>query len=153
MIEQIKDALSKVHKDGWSNFNDVSCEDYAFVAEYDALRETQGGLIATCETVEDATFIANTPTYIRYLLDELEKAKIALYTHESYDRTVSEMHIENEQLRTEHTAMKEALEFYAAESTYDIDHLSKHGFMIIDRDDGEKARNALSTLKKEGPTE
>lgn len=37
----------------------------------------------------------------------------------------------------------EALEFYADESTYDIEHLSKHGYIIIDRDGGEIARKAL----------
>lgn len=75
------------------------------------------------------------------------------HTKAEYIGIIDKQHEEIKRLRAEHAAMKEALEFYAAESTYDIDHLSKHGFMIIDRDDGEKARTILSTLKKEQTNE
>lgn len=131
----------------------------------------------------DQNLIANAPSYISYLIDELEKAnsdrenvyaalkdradsiefmhlelekaqsevellKIAIHTHESYDRIVCELHEENEQLRVEHTAMRKALEWYAAESTYDIDHLNKHGYIIIDQDGGDKARVTLTALSQ-----
>lgn len=36
-----------------------------------------------------------------------------------------------------------ALEFYASEETYDIEHLNRHGYIIIDKDGGERARQAL----------
>jgi hypothetical protein len=36
-----------------------------------------------------------------------------------------------------------ALAFYADEATYDIDHLGKHGYIIIDKDSGNIARKAL----------
>lgn len=39
--------------------------------------------------------------------------------------------------------LEKALEFYADPATYDIDHLSKHGYIIIDKDGGKTARQAL----------
>lgn len=39
--------------------------------------------------------------------------------------------------------LREALEFYADTATYDTDHLSRHGFIIIDKDAGDRAREAL----------
>jgi hypothetical protein len=36
-----------------------------------------------------------------------------------------------------------ALGFYADPATYDIEHLNRHGFIIIDKDGGEIARKAL----------
>lgn len=41
-----------------------------------------------------------------------------------------------------------ALQFYADELTYDIGHLDKHGFIVIDQDGGCIAREALSEIKK-----
>lgn len=40
--------------------------------------------------------------------------------------------------------LREALAFYADPATYEIDHLDKYGYIIIDRDAGERARLALS---------
>lgn len=51
------------------------------------------------------------------------------------------------------TAMREALEFYADEETYDIAHLDKHGYIIIDFDGGAKAQHVLSRYPKEGGPE
>jgi hypothetical protein len=36
-----------------------------------------------------------------------------------------------------------ALTFYADEATYDVEHLDKHGYIIIDKDNGDIARKAL----------
>lgn len=36
-----------------------------------------------------------------------------------------------------------ALEFYANAETYDVNHLDKHGYIIIDRDAGKIANEAL----------
>lgn len=36
-----------------------------------------------------------------------------------------------------------ALEFYANPETYNTDHLDKHGYMVIDRDSGKIAKEAL----------
>lgn len=43
----------------------------------------------------------------------------------------------------EDTRLREALAFYADPATYDIGHLDKHGYIIIDRDGGQRAREAL----------
>jgi hypothetical protein len=45
---------------------------------------------------------------------------------------------------------RQTLEFYADPATYDIDHLSKHGYIIIDRDGGKRARAVLESYPKEG---
>lgn len=52
-------------------------------------------------------------------------------------------------LRGEATRLREALIFYADPATYDIGHLDKHGYIIIDRDGGQKAREALSSSHRE----
>ena len=52
-----------------------------------------------------------------------------------------------EQLTAQNTAMKEALEWYASESTYDIEHLNMYGYIRIDKDVGYRARTALSTIE------
>lgn len=120
MIEEIKEAMKKVHKHGWSNFNNVSCEEDKFVAEYDNLRECQGGLIAISETVEGATLIANTPTYIRYLLDELDNSQKDLdKAQEEIKKLHGKVHYKSkivgnsfeliEELEKDNTAMKEAI--------------------------------------------
>lgn len=192
MINQIKEALEKAEDGPW----------YVEKNEVWTTREDHEGYkIQICKAVpctmaqKNLHLIANTPTYLRYLLDELEKAdtEIAKY-HKLHDDGYNEIRIlteqyekakasvfmwsgdrdkwkaeaekqlqlfneefetarkymeERDQLRIEHTTMKEALEFYAAETTYDIVHLSKRGFMIIDQDSGKRAISALSTLTKE----
>lgn len=136
MIEEIKEALEKATAGPWA---DNVFEPYTTVYSYDHLTEEPDGIIARCEHEEDAHLISNAPHYLRYLLDELEKAKIALYTHESYDRTVCEMHIENERLRTEHNAMKN----YLMELRECTDSDMIRG----------QIGNVISTLRKEGSHE
>src|SRR5574341_373891 len=41
----------------------------------------------------------------------------------------------------------EALEFYSDEATYDISHLEKYGYIIIDKDGGERAHAALQQIQ------
>jgi cell division protein FtsB len=52
------------------------------------------------------------------------------------------------QAEQERDAYREALEFYADESIYDTEHLSKHGYIIIDKDAGERARQTLAQYSK-----
>ncbi|MNW44603.1 hypothetical protein D3C74_218410 [compost metagenome] len=49
----------------------------------------------------------------------------------------------------EHWVMEEALEWYANKDNYDPIHLSKNGWIPIDKDNGKRARTALSHLKGE----
>lgn len=67
---------------------------------------------------------------------EIERLQIALHSHQSFDKTVTELEAEVKRLQ-------ESLGFYADPTTYDIDHLDKHGYTIIDQDGGKKARVAL----------
>lgn len=46
---------------------------------------------------------------------------------------------------------QKTLEWYADPETYDIEHLNKHGYIIIDRDGGERARDTLKRLRGEQP--
>lgn len=48
------------------------------------------------------------------------------------------------ELEAENQRYRQALEFYAAESTYDVDHLDKHGYIVIDEDGGKRAREAIN---------
>lgn len=51
-----------------------------------------------------------------------------------------------EKLQQERDNAIEGLQWYADPAQYDIDHLDKHGYIIIDNDGGEKARTILSEL-------
>lgn len=88
MIEQIKEALEKATPGPWSmNDMDMEYSNEVFINptgwEY---VEIAGGM-----RLADAHLIANTPTYIRYLLEELEKAdkEIAKY-HKLHDEGYNE---------------------------------------------------------------
>jgi negative regulator of genetic competence, sporulation and motility len=50
--------------------------------------------------------------------------------------------IKNHEIEIEE--MKKVLQFYAEPATYDIRNLSDHGYIIIDKDNGERARKALN---------
>jgi hypothetical protein len=67
----------------------------------------------------DANLIANAPEWLAILLNEVQL------------------------LEAERDRYKAALEFYADEATYDIEHLDRFGYIIIDKDHGERARKAL----------
>lgn len=123
----------------------------------------------------DAHLIANAPTYISTLLSAYEEAqreierlnRIQETLKEAVSAIVSEgrkdklkadewtesVVKEARQLRTEHVAMKEALEWYASGFTYDIERLTENGCSVIYRNAGRKARSALSSLSKEDSNE
>ena len=72
MIEEIKKALQEMtHGSDWTNFNDS--EDSKTVFEYSRLTEMTCDIIADCQTLEMAQFIANVPEYFRYLIGEVER--------------------------------------------------------------------------------
>ncbi|MDQ0873777.1 hypothetical protein QFZ77_002436 [Paenibacillus sp. V4I3] len=74
MIEQIKKTLQKMtNGSDWTNFDD--CEDSKTVFEYDRLTERTCDIIADCQTIEMAQFIANIPECLRYLIGEVERLK------------------------------------------------------------------------------
>ncbi|MFD2334665.1 hypothetical protein ACFSR7_35935 [Cohnella sp. GCM10020058] len=50
---------------------------------------------------EHGNYIRSAPEWLRYLLDENERQRIALHTHESYDKTVGELYEENQQLQAQ----------------------------------------------------
>jgi hypothetical protein len=41
-----------------------------------------------------------------------------------------------------------ALQFYAANETYDVEHLNKHGYIIIDSDGGALAKVAIQRIRE-----
>jgi hypothetical protein len=180
MLEQIKEALEEATPGPWEvtdTGNLYITKNYRYengkhiahwIAEIDSDDENE-------RQHEDAHLIANTPTYIRYLLDELEKAdkEIAKY-HKLHDDGYNEMRIMQEEidrlkgkvdykstiigysveliedLEKGHAAMKEALEWYADDGTYTIPHIGCSAKVMSDK--GERARTALSNLSKEEQT-
>lgn len=145
-LQQIKKAFDRATNSGkWiHNGNE-------FVAESNS-RVGIGGFL----TNEDNDLVQLLVGNAQALIDEIEKLRNIsdarfVFFSDGREEDLWGLQERNMQLEAENTAMKEALEFYAAESTYDIDHLDKHGYIIIDQDGGEKARNALSSLSpKEG---
>lgn len=96
MIEQIKEALEKATPGTWSEgVKQVSepQENYREILAgkgfFGDKKKHQGFGITGLISPADAHLIANTPTYIRYLLDELEKAQ----------KHVQELEYENTQLK------------------------------------------------------
>lgn len=100
--------------------------------------------------VANRRLIANAPTWLEYLLGENERLKIALHTHKSYDKTVSEMQEEN-------AAMREALEYYAdgnnhiAKVTLLNDDLDPEEVFMgicvkLSGDSGKRARDLLASI-------
>jgi hypothetical protein len=74
MIEQIKQDLQKMtHGADWTNFDDR--EHSKVVYEYDRITESTCAIIAECQTVEMAQFIAEYPERLRYLIGEVERLK------------------------------------------------------------------------------
>lgn len=97
--------------------------------------------------------IANAPTWLKYLLEENERLKIALHTRNSYEKTVTEMQEDIEQLNVENAAIREALEWYADESNYETHIVDEQWEPVcpIAKDEGQLARDTLLDL--EGDTQ
>ncbi|OMF38802.1 hypothetical protein BK133_00950 [Paenibacillus sp. FSL H8-0548] len=149
MINEIKEALEKATQGEWWHYQTnnsvvVDPKDPIFI------RRT----VASELSFDDAKFVANTPTYIRYLLDELEKAnkeneRLKHESQASKDNLIfgtGLMRAEVKKLRAEHIAMKVVLEFYASNWNHDV-QLEDAGVTSIQRDNGKLARQCLSTLK------
>ncbi|OMF35229.1 hypothetical protein BK133_10985 [Paenibacillus sp. FSL H8-0548] len=100
----------------------------------------------------------------KYLEGELEKALFAIDVQKNATKfcvndlvnasdELDMLKESTKKLRAEHTAMKEALEFYSHHQTYVKLDVNNFEFAYIERDEGEKARSVLSTLTKEAPTD
>jgi hypothetical protein len=63
------------------------------------------------------------------------------------DRVMREQQKQIMELQQQNKHLIEELTFYADESTYDVAHLDKHGYIIIDSDCGAKAQLALQQIK------
>jgi hypothetical protein len=133
MIEQIKQALHKAtHGAEWTNFD--GRDQSKVVYEYDRLTEDTCAIIAECQTVEMAQFIADCPEWLRYLIGEVERLDIAAHIDMSLGNTVAEMHGEIEEL-------KKALEWYAQ---------GEKAFWEVyetQNDGGERARQTLQSIQ------
>ncbi|MNW44652.1 hypothetical protein D3C74_218900 [compost metagenome] len=60
---------------------------------------------------------------------------------------ISQEHQDRAYLLSEVERLQETLEWYADKSNYDPEHLSKYGYIPIDKDEGKRASEALSHLK------
>ncbi|MDQ0062344.1 hypothetical protein [Paenibacillus harenae] len=138
-IAEIKEALSKATQGKWDGDGGVLIESYNAEGKFiKNIAATFGSYnLNNFNHEADAHLIGNAPTYISYLLDELEKAKKSnnnmwecpdcgfaydachvdvdangLETGENTCPLCAEEALtkENERLLSEHTAMKEALE-------------------------------------------
>ena len=92
------------------------------------------------KSLANREFIARAPEDIAYLLAEVERLQTALYTHQSYDKTASELYEENLILTT-------ALKWYATKENYDPVHLETSERIPIDADEGRRARAALAKVE------
>lgn len=74
-IESIRKRISAIKGFGeeWTNFDGSSYGYGATVYEYDRLTESDCGIIAQCDSVELAVFIANAREDITALLAEVER--------------------------------------------------------------------------------
>jgi len=149
MINEIKEALEKATSGEWIKDKAKHRDEYGIMSP------AAGWLLGTISKMEDAHLIANTPTYIRYLLDELEKAQeeiTRLNGKVDYKSTIVGYSVELiEDLEKENAAMKEALEWYGDMEHYTV--LPGAQLTGTEKDMGYRARKVLSTLTKEAPNE
>lgn len=144
MINEIKEALEKATPGPWEHTDDAVRVGFELPCQY-ICQMYESDVGKDSDVLEDTDFenreanvhlIANTPTYIRYLLDELEKANKEVELRENkYQTMFREMlpvaqqrdkyYAELEVMRTEHTAMKEALEEIEDESSSEYADLTK----------------------------
>lgn len=77
MIGQIKEALEKATPGPWTSdplINGYGVKSGSYINQIALITEGSGFNRDRDKARNNANLIANTPTYIRYLLDELEKA-------------------------------------------------------------------------------
>lgn len=82
------------------------------------------------------------------LKQQLEKAQIALYTCESYNKTVCELQAELVQSQATNQKLKEELAWYATESNYKGDYKYWGTLPAVLDDRGQRARKLLQELKQ-----
>lgn len=156
MIEQIKEALEKATPGPWV-YEETSWE-------HDEISDANGKTVVLIAHYlqENADLIANTPTYLRYLLDELEKETkvnenlidrldqsdrlVLSYATskgmneelfkmmQEFDRRYRHSEFDFTKIQSEHTAMKETLEMVL--------------HMINDKEIETYARNHMKELAK-----
>lgn len=78
MKDEIIEGLKKLNGEEWTNFDDACCEYTKYVTLYDELTETSIELIATCESVEIATIIAEMPRWLQWQNDRIEQLEQVL---------------------------------------------------------------------------
>lgn len=144
-IKQIKEALNKSMPSPWiiwersDSIQVVQAQGKYSVAEMD------GGTWEMWQA--NAHLIANAPTWLQWAVEEIQ-----------FWRSVEKVQARKiSTLESEHTAMKEALEWYAYKPNYsskstDPDYPYQRTPLVYD-DGGERARSALSSLKEESENE
>lgn len=146
MINEIKEALEKATPGQWIA-EEHGWDNPAVLLAYEGDKVTQQiAEFGFKNETADAHLIASTPTYIRYLLDELEKANKEV---EFWKQAAETQKYNNLAILREHTAMKEALEWYADHEN----HATQFGAFGLQAppevlaDQGNRATEALSTLR------
>lgn len=131
-IKAIKKALAEATQGPWEvTMEDAEEREYCPPVYLPTVIHSSGKQIINYEGVNwelpecipNAHLIANAPTWLTLLLAE------------------------HDTLQQQNKQLIEALEFYADDSTYDIAHLEKHGYIIIDSDGGAKAKLALQQIQ------
>ncbi|MGG1638277.1 hypothetical protein [Paenibacillus sp. NRS-1760] len=172
MINQIKEALEKATPGQWIA-EEHGWDNPALLLSYEGDKVSQQiAEFGFQNESADAHLIANAPTWLRYLLDVLEKANNVIVDQNGHIeglKVAKEIEIENHTqscfdyqdqiikkdnemaiLRNEHTAMKEALKWYADEKNHKENVVDQWEPVIpIAKDEGKKARAVLASLTME----
>lgn len=146
MINEIKEALEKATAGPWTSdplINGYGVKSGNYINQIALITEGIGLNRDRDKARNNANLIANTPTYIRYLLDELEKVQrgfeFALNSHRYVEG-------ELEKAQKENAAMKQALQKIGAVIVNDADR-------PIFYDVVRSANDTLFTLTKEQTNE
>lgn len=111
-------------------------------AEIERLKESLEYEEHRFATLRDSTYIRGLQTDLQQSREEVERLTIALHTHQSYDKTASELHDENERLRGEleevREDLKEEKQKFGALEYANIDNLNELEQVKAERDDYRK---------------
>lgn len=99
----------------------------------------------------DTHIKASAVGWLEYLIEELDRTNISL----SFWKEAAETQKDNnllllgrlKSLNAEHTTMKAALEWYAADEVYTIPYIVCEAIIMMDK--GDKARSVLASINKE----
>jgi hypothetical protein len=147
MIEDIKKALEAATPGIWWHYQTNN----SVVSDHKDLiwgRKT----IATCNSFDDARLLANAPEWLSYLLGELDAAKqdnerLKQSGVVAIDEIVA-LRYERDRFQQQLNHAIEALEWYASYWNHEV-QLEDIGITSMQRDSGERARKALSLIRKE----